>query len=274
MAPGDFILTPNWAPHDHGNPGKKPMMWLDVLDMPTVNHFETSFMEHFDEKAQNTNRARRRIRWSVTARACCRTAPMDTYVKRSPIINYTYARTRPIVERLMKAGDIDPRAWRARALLQPGHRRARCMPTMGAYLAHVPEGLQGQGLPVDRRHRSSSASKATADQGRRQGAGVGPERRVRRCRRGTNTRTTRRRRRCCSRSPTSRRRKRSASGASGSKPRSLHWNCRAPPKAGHFVMRRDQRCRRARLSAPPQMIEHQERDAGGDADEVDGSSRR
>ena len=31
-------------------------MWLDVLDMPTVNHFETSFMEHFDEKTQNTNR--------------------------------------------------------------------------------------------------------------------------------------------------------------------------------------------------------------------------
>ncbi len=57
MARGDFILTPNWAPHDHGNPGKQPVMWLDVLDMPTVNHFETSFMEHFDEKAQNTNRA-------------------------------------------------------------------------------------------------------------------------------------------------------------------------------------------------------------------------
>jgi gentisate 1,2-dioxygenase len=56
MSRGDFILTPNWAPHDHGNPGKEPVMWLDVLDMPTVNHFETSFMSHFDEKAQNTAR--------------------------------------------------------------------------------------------------------------------------------------------------------------------------------------------------------------------------
>src|SRR5512138_702394 len=56
MSPGDFILTPNWAPHDHGNPSKKPMLWLDVLDMPTVNHFETSFMEHFDGKMQNTTR--------------------------------------------------------------------------------------------------------------------------------------------------------------------------------------------------------------------------
>ena len=56
MSRGDFILTPNWAPHDHGNPGKNPVLWLDVLDMPTINHFETSFMEHYDEKAQNTNR--------------------------------------------------------------------------------------------------------------------------------------------------------------------------------------------------------------------------
>ncbi len=30
------------------------MMWLDVLDVPTVNHFETSFFEDFDEAPQNT----------------------------------------------------------------------------------------------------------------------------------------------------------------------------------------------------------------------------
>src|SRR5262249_30331693 len=29
MSPGDFILTPNWAPHDHGNPSGKAMLWLD-----------------------------------------------------------------------------------------------------------------------------------------------------------------------------------------------------------------------------------------------------
>ena len=39
MKHGDFIITANWAPHDHGNPGKQPVMWLDVLDMPTINSF-------------------------------------------------------------------------------------------------------------------------------------------------------------------------------------------------------------------------------------------
>src|SRR5262245_62460009 len=55
MKHGDFIITANWAPHDHGNPGKEPVIWLDVLDMPTVNHFQTSFASHFEEKMQNVN---------------------------------------------------------------------------------------------------------------------------------------------------------------------------------------------------------------------------
>ena len=54
MSPGDFILTPNWAPHDHGNTSSKPMMWLDVLDLPTINHFETSFASHFDDAMELT----------------------------------------------------------------------------------------------------------------------------------------------------------------------------------------------------------------------------
>ena len=36
--------------HDHGNTSNKPMIWLDVLDVPTVNFFETSFYEHFDDE--------------------------------------------------------------------------------------------------------------------------------------------------------------------------------------------------------------------------------
>src|SRR6202165_4137309 len=34
MAPGDFVITANWAPHDHGNPATKPMLWRDGLDFP------------------------------------------------------------------------------------------------------------------------------------------------------------------------------------------------------------------------------------------------
>ena len=49
MSPGDFVITANWAPHDHGNPSKKPMLWLDVLDFPAVNFYEASFADYCDE---------------------------------------------------------------------------------------------------------------------------------------------------------------------------------------------------------------------------------
>src|SRR5437660_4268936 len=57
MSPGDFLITANWAPHDHGNTSDKPMLWLDVLDFPQVNFFEASFAQEFESATQSTNRA-------------------------------------------------------------------------------------------------------------------------------------------------------------------------------------------------------------------------
>ncbi|MBN8966202.1 MAG: cupin domain-containing protein, partial [Rhizobiales bacterium] len=142
MVRGDFILTPNWAPHDHGNPGKQPVMWLDVLDMPTVNHFETSFMEHYDEKAQNTNR-KDGDSLDRYGSGVLPDGTMQTFAHRSPVINYTYARTRPITERLMKAGDIDPRHG-ARVRYSNPVNGGHVMSTMGAYLAMFPKGFKGE----------------------------------------------------------------------------------------------------------------------------------
>jgi gentisate 1,2-dioxygenase len=141
MSRGDFILTPNWAPHDHGNPSKNPMLWLDVLDMPTVNHFETSFMEHFDEKAQNTARQDGDSLEFYGSGVLPDGAPVT--MNRSPVINYTYARTRPILERLKKAGDIDKRHG-ARVRYSNPINGGHVMPTMGAHLALLPAGFKGE----------------------------------------------------------------------------------------------------------------------------------
>ena len=48
MHPGDFIITPSWTWHDHGNESEEPMIWLDGLDIPMVNHFSASFAEKFN----------------------------------------------------------------------------------------------------------------------------------------------------------------------------------------------------------------------------------
>jgi gentisate 1,2-dioxygenase len=54
MHPGDLILTPSWTFHDHGNPGSTPVVWLDGLDIPIVNFFDSSFAEHLPDEATQT----------------------------------------------------------------------------------------------------------------------------------------------------------------------------------------------------------------------------
>jgi gentisate 1,2-dioxygenase len=141
MAPGDFVITANWAPHDHGNTSDRPMLWLDVLDMPTINHFETSFSQHFDDPMQNTRRQDGDSLAFFGSGVLPDGTPAD--MKRTPIINYTYARTRPIVARMAEAGDIDKRHGARVRYANPvtgGH----VLPTMGAYLALFPKGFKGE----------------------------------------------------------------------------------------------------------------------------------
>src|SRR5471030_1468364 len=105
MKHGDFIITANWAPHDHGNPGKQQVMWLDVLDMPTVNHFDTSFGEHYEEKMQKTNHAD----GDSFERFASGVMPdgMPAVLNRSPVINYASANMKPLLEGLKNTGAID-----------------------------------------------------------------------------------------------------------------------------------------------------------------------
>jgi gentisate 1,2-dioxygenase len=54
MHPGDFILTPSWTYHDHGNQTGQPVVWMDGLDIPIVNMLDTSFAEHYPGGTQAT----------------------------------------------------------------------------------------------------------------------------------------------------------------------------------------------------------------------------
>ena len=212
MKHGDFIITANWAPHDHGNPGKQPVMWLDVLDMPTINHFETSFAEHFDEKMQKTNHADGDSFERYASGVLPDGAP--AHLNRSPVINYPYAKMRPILERLKTTGDIDKRHG-ARVRYANPINGGPVLPTMGAYLALLPKGFKGEP------YRSTDGTIFAVAEG--QGTTVidgkpyrmGRQRRVRGAAVEALFSTTPARRRCCSRSPIGRRRKRSASGGKG-----------------------------------------------------------
>lgn len=49
MRPGDFIVTPSWAWHEHRNESEQPTIWLDVLDVPLIRFLGAGFSEHYRE---------------------------------------------------------------------------------------------------------------------------------------------------------------------------------------------------------------------------------
>ncbi len=49
MEPGDLVLTPNWTWHDHHNPGDKPVVWLDLLDLHLTRHLDCLIQENYSD---------------------------------------------------------------------------------------------------------------------------------------------------------------------------------------------------------------------------------
>jgi gentisate 1,2-dioxygenase len=135
MKYGDFVLTPNWTAHDHGNESKVPMIWLDVLDIPTVNFFETAFAEHLDDAVQNTARVDNDSLWRFGSGVL--PDGTDTSMLRSPVINYAYDRVRPILDRMKKTGDADKHHGFRLRYANP-FNGGWSSPTMGAHLSLLP----------------------------------------------------------------------------------------------------------------------------------------
>jgi gentisate 1,2-dioxygenase len=48
MERGDLILTPNGSWHNHGNDGKEPVIWVDLLDIPLVQALNNSWVMEYD----------------------------------------------------------------------------------------------------------------------------------------------------------------------------------------------------------------------------------
>jgi gentisate 1,2-dioxygenase len=50
VAPGDVVLTPSWNWHGHSNAGDEPAFWIDILDVPLVQHLENMFFQDYPER--------------------------------------------------------------------------------------------------------------------------------------------------------------------------------------------------------------------------------
>ncbi|VCU70181.1 Gentisate 1,2-dioxygenase [Pigmentiphaga humi] len=141
MSEGDFIITPSWSFHDHGNPSDEPVVWLDGLDVPIVELFDAQFRQDADavmalEPGDGTENL---------AEFGMGLKPVEYRPARrtSPLWWYPYDRSREALAKL--AGARAPHAcW--------GHKLQYVnpvtgdwpMPTMGTFLQYLPAGFSGQ----------------------------------------------------------------------------------------------------------------------------------
>jgi gentisate 1,2-dioxygenase len=139
MHPGDFIITPSWTWHDHGNPGSEPVVWMDGLDIPMLAFFDAGFAENYPEEVQPVTRAE----GDSMARYGSNLVPLDPvapFGRTSPIFSYPYARSREALAALAKNGDPDPcHGWKMQFVnpLTGGY----AMPTIGSFIQLLPAGF-------------------------------------------------------------------------------------------------------------------------------------
>jgi gentisate 1,2-dioxygenase len=57
MRPGDLVVTPGMAWHDHGNEGPAPVIWMDILDWQVVRFLENLTFEPYPDDRQPTLRS-------------------------------------------------------------------------------------------------------------------------------------------------------------------------------------------------------------------------
>src|SRR5262249_7037843 len=141
MHPGDFIITPSWTFHDHGNPGDSPVVWLDGLDIPIVAFFDTGFAERYPEESQPVAKPE----GDAQARFGANLLPLE-YEARSPTtphFNYPYARTREALESLRHNGDPHQHHGYKMQYANPA-TGGYPMPTIGAFVQMLPAGFRGQ----------------------------------------------------------------------------------------------------------------------------------
>jgi gentisate 1,2-dioxygenase len=157
MRPGDFVITPPWTWHDHGNETDRPMVWLDGLDVPLVSLLDASFAEPGAADVQAVTRPQ----GDSAARFGNNLAPVDwrPTAKTSPVFNYPYERTRESLAALARNDAPDPYHGHKLRYVNPASGDW-AMPTIGTFVQLLPKGFS------TRPYRSTDGTVFVAVEGR------------------------------------------------------------------------------------------------------------
>jgi len=145
MRPGDFIITPSWTWHDHGNPsadeGGEPVVWLDGLDIPLIASLDAGFAENYPEATQPVTRPE----GDSFARFGHNMMPVRHRANgaTSPVFSYPYERSREALDQLYRLGELD--AWDGVKLRYVNPATGGWpMPTMATFMQFLPSGFKSK----------------------------------------------------------------------------------------------------------------------------------
>ncbi|HTV89312.1 MAG TPA: gentisate 1,2-dioxygenase [Stellaceae bacterium] len=149
MQPGDFVITPSWTWHDHGNDSTEPTVWLDGLDIQIVKLLGASFAEPGAADMQPVTRPE----GDSLARYGHNLLPIDWRpgVKTSPVFNYPYERSREALAALAQNDAPDPYHGHKMRYVNPA-TGDWAMPTIGTAIQLLPRGF------ASRPYRATDAS--------------------------------------------------------------------------------------------------------------------
>ena len=99
MEPGDLILTPSWAWHDHGNETKERIVWMDGLDIPLIASLEAMFFQ-FYSAPQVPERRPANASKQLHGHAHISPTWVKEKSKSSPLLLYSWDQTRQALDAL------------------------------------------------------------------------------------------------------------------------------------------------------------------------------
>ena len=140
ISPGDFIVTPNWAWHDHGNIGTGPVVWMDGLDSAFTKFFGATFREDYPGETQPLYRTE----GDSAAAFGSALLPVD-YVQgaASPLLKYPYARTLEALHHLHMSQPLHASHGVKLRYANPANGKYP-FPTMAAFMQFLPKGFEGK----------------------------------------------------------------------------------------------------------------------------------
>jgi gentisate 1,2-dioxygenase len=144
MRPGDLLLTPGWAWHEHLHEGEVPMVWLDGLDFPLMNVLGIQFFESLASRFQTRSRSSDRAsRLYAHARLNPVVPPASGHASHaSPITNYPWERTDAALRAIGFDADGAHQKGVTLDYVNP-LTGGPVLPTMNCRIVHLPPGFDG-----------------------------------------------------------------------------------------------------------------------------------